>query len=493
MKKYLPSWFVIAFASGILITGITVVIPGAVADDIVAQSAAVELFMDVFSRTVTSYVDSLESRELVEAALRGMLESLDPNSILMNPEDYENFHISMEGSFQGVGITIGIRDEWLTVIAPLEGTPAFRAGMKAGDRIVMIDSMSTEGININEAVSHIRGPRGSFVLLTVERPGINDSLLFNIERDNIELPCISASIMLDSLTGYMRLSQFTNSSALDVELALKELEKDGAENFIIDLRGNPGGLLIAAVDIIDLFIPAGEIAVRTFGNAVGTNSFNTNRDVIFGQTVILLINSGSASSSEIVAGALQDHNAAVLIGTRTFGKGSVQTIMDLGEYPGLGHYGVKITTARYFTPSGRCIDRTLAEDFDITESESDSTSDWGIEPDITIENTDLQGTILVDLLFEAMYFKFATEYSLENDISEDWWPDALVIAEFRDYLDLQEFEWDPDEFEDNLEYIERAIFAELATREFGRDTYVRVMIPHDEVIQRALECLENGQ
>nr|MBC8428820.1 PDZ domain-containing protein [FCB group bacterium] len=225
MKKYLPSWFVIAFASGILITGITVVIPGAVADDIVAQSAAVELFMDVFSRTVTSYVDSLESRELVEAALRGMLESLDPNSILMNPEDYENFHISMEGSFQGVGITIGIRDEWLTVIAPLEGTPAFRAGMKAGDRIVMIDSMSTEGININEAVSHIRGPRGSFVLLTVERPGINDSLLFNIERDNIELPCISASIMLDSLTGYMRLSQFTNSSALDVELALKELEK----------------------------------------------------------------------------------------------------------------------------------------------------------------------------------------------------------------------------------------------------------------------------
>lgn len=492
MKKYLPAWFVVVFTIGMLAVGTVVVVPNVIADDVVAQSAAVELFMDVFLRTVTSYVDSLESRELVEAALTGMLESLDPNSILMNPEDYENFQISMEGSFQGVGITIGIRDEWLTVIAPLEGTPAFRAGMKSGDRIVMIDSMSTEGINVNEAVLRIRGPKGTSVVLTVERPGINDSLMFDIKRDNIEIPCVSASIMLDSLTGYLRLTQFTNSSAVDVELALEELQRDGADTFIIDLRGNSGGLLMGAVDMIDLFIPADEIAVRTSGNAVGSTSFNTSRGIVFDQSIVLLINGSSASASEIVAGALQDHNAAVLIGNRTFGKGSVQTIMDLGEYPGLGRYGVKITTARYYTPAGRCIDRTLSEDFDYAES-VDSTSEWGIEPDITVETPEMQGTILVDLLAEAMYFKFATEYSLVNDISEDWWPDEEVLTEFKSYLDLQEFEWNSEEFDDNREYIERAIFAELATREFDRETYVRVMIPRDDVIQRALEYLATGE
>ncbi len=493
MKKFLPAWFVIVFTVGVLVTGVFVVLPNAAADDIVSKTAAVELFMDVFSRTMNTYVDSLESRELVEAALRGMLESLDPNSVLMNPEGYENYHTMIEGSFQGVGITIGIRDDWLTIISPLEGTPAFRAGMKAGDRIVMIDTMSTEGITTSEAVTFIRGPKGTIVDLTVERPGTNDSLLFSIRRDNIELPCISANLMLDSTTGYVRLSQFDNDSARDVELALREFDETGAENFILDLRGNPGGLLITAVDIIDLFIPAGEVAVRTFGEAVGANSFDTNRDVVFHQPVVILVNGSSASSSEIVAGALQDYNVAVLIGSRTFGKGSVQTVMDLGEYPNLGHYGVKITTARYFTPSGRCIDRTLSEDFDYFETESDSTDEWGIEPDITVETSDVTGTILVDLLAEAMYFKFATEYSLVNDISEDWWPDAAVIAEFQDYIDSQDFEWDSGEFEDNMDFIERAIFSELAAREFDRETYVRVMIPRDDVIQRALEYLETGE
>ncbi len=485
MKKMLPTWLSIVLAAGLLVTGGLMILPSAIADDTVSTSSSLELFLDVFSRTSTTYVDSVESQALIEAALQGMLESLDPNSMLLNPEDYENLTIQITGSFEGVGIAVGLRDDWLTVISPIEGTPAYRAGMKAGDRIVEINGESTFGLSTNEGVMQIRGPGGSTVDLTVVRPGVTDSLTFCIERDVIDFPSVSAAFKLDDETGYIRLSRFGEETAEEFEEQLDSLVSEGALRIILDLRGNAGGLFSAAVDIADLFLPAGALVVSTNGYSMGENRYLATSGEFFEGEVAVLVDGGSASSSEILAGALQDHGVATLIGSRTFGKGSVQTLMDLGEFPNIGHYAVKLTTARYFTPDGRCIDRTLEDDF--YESADDSLQDWGILPDLTIESPELSGDIAVELLAGSMFFKFANQYILDHEIGLDFWPDSIVMTEFQLYLDEQEFEWDIAEFQANIYYIEKAVFSELAVRNRSGEEYHRMMAPHDETIQRALE------
>ena len=492
MKKFLPGWVTLVLAAGLLVAGGLMLLPSATAYDAVTTNASVELFMEVFSRTSVTYVDSVGSQELIEAALRGMLESLDPNSVLLGPEDYENLRIQLSGSFEGVGITIGIRDDWLTVISPVEGTPAFRAGMKAGDRIVQIDGESTEGITTTEAVMRIRGPRGSTVELNVVRPGLSDSLLFTIERDVIDLPSVTASFMIDDETGYIRLSRFGEETSKEVRNALQEMEDSGASSLILDIRGNAGGLFSAAVEVADYFLPSGTLVVSTRGNAVGVDNYYTSKGVLFEGEVALLVDGGSASSSEILAGALQDNSAATLIGSRTFGKGSVQTLMDLGEFPNLGHYGVKLTTARYYTPSGSSIDRTLEEDYMNGEQIDDSLATWGIMPDIELESQEVSGSLPAELFLGSVFFNFATDYVLQNDISEDFWPDSTTLSDFRDYLVQQGFEWEEGEFTDNIFYIERALFAEIAARIWDREMYYRMMTPHDDGVQRALQYLREG-
>lgn len=490
MKKILPAWLTIVLAAGLLVTGGFMILPSAIAGDTVSTSSSLELFLDVFSRTSTTYVDSVHSRDLIEAALRGMLESLDPNSVLLNPEDYENLTIQISGSFEGVGIAVGLRDGWLTVISPIEGTPAYHAGMKAGDRIIEIDGEETLGLTTSEGVMKIRGPGGSTVELTVARPGAEDPLVFVIQRDVIDFPSVSASFMLEEGTGYLRLSRFGEETAEEFEEKLDQLVDQGAERMILDLRGNAGGLFSAAVDIADLFLPAGTLVVTTNGHAIGESRYLTTSGDYFSGELVVLVDGGSASSSEILAGALQDHGAATLIGSRTFGKGSVQTLMDLGEFPNLGHYAVKLTTARYFTPNGRCIDRTLEDDY--YESIADSLRDWGIVPDITIESPDLEGDIAIELLAGSMFFKFANEYVLDHEIGLEFWPDSLVMTDFQAFLDQQEFVWDPDEFQANIYYIEKAVFSELAARNRNSEEFHRMTAPHDETILRALDLFETG-
>ncbi len=492
MKKFLPGWVTVLLAAGLLVTGGLMLLPSATAYDAVTTNSSLELFMDVFSRTSVTYVDSVDSQELIEAALRGMLGSLDPNSVLLSPEDYENLRIQLSGSFEGVGITIGIRHDWLTVISPVEGTPAFRAGMKAGDRIVEIDGESTDGITTTEAVMKIRGPRGSTVDLTVVRPGLSDSLSFRIERDVIDLPSVNASFMIDDETGYLRLSRFGEETAKEVQNALQDLGEQDVRNLIIDIRGNAGGLFSAAVEVADFFLPAGTLVVSTRGNAVGEDNYYTSKGAMFSGQIILLVDGGSASSSEILAGALQDNGVAVLIGSRTYGKGSVQTLMDLGEFPNLGHYGVKLTTARYYTPSGSSIDRTLEDDYMNGEELPDSLATWGIVPDIELESQELSGSLPAELYLGSVFFSFATEYVLENDIQEDFWPDSSALSDFRQYLIDQGFEWEEGEFTDNISYIENALFAEIAARVWDREMYYRMMTPHDDGIQRALLYIREG-
>ncbi len=489
MKKFLPGWATMVLAAGLFVVGGIMLLPAATAYDTVTTNSSIELFMDVFSRTTVTYVDSVDSKELIEAALQGMLGSLDPNSVLLNPEDYENLKIQLSGSFEGVGITIGIRDDWLTVISPVEGTPAFRAGMKAGDRIVEIDGTSTLGITTTDAVMKIRGPRGSTVELTVVRPGLTDSLTFDIQRDVIDLPSVSASFMVDDETGYIRLSRFGEETTKEMREALENLCDQGMQNLILDIRGNAGGLFSAAVEVSDFFLPSGTLVVSTKGKAVGEDNYYTSNGTLFDGKIALLVDGGSASSSEILAGALQDNGAATLIGSRTYGKGSVQTLMDLGEFPNLGHYGVKLTTARYYTPNGRSIDRTLDDDFMNGQEVPDSLATWGILPDIELESPELSGNLPAELYLGSAFFNFATSYVLDHDIPEDFWPDSTTMADFRQYLVDDGYEWQDGEFSENSFYLERALFSEIAARVWDRETYYRLMAPHDDGIQRALEFL----
>ncbi len=492
MRKFLPGWVTVVLAAGLMVAGGLMILPSAIAYDSVSTNSSLELFLDVFSRTSITYVDSVDSQELIEAALRGMLESLDPNSILLSPDDYENLRIQLSGSFEGVGITIGIRDEWLTVISPVEGTPAFRAGMRAGDKIVEIDGVSTADLTTTEAVMQIRGPRGSTVDLTVVRPGLPDSINFGIERDVIDLPSVPAGFMIDDDTGYIRLSRFGEETRKEVRNALQDIVEEGAENLILDLRGNAGGLFTAAVDVADFFLPSGTLVVSTRGNAVGEDNYYTVSRMSFNGDLVVLVDGGSASSSEIVAGALQDNNAAFLIGSRTYGKGSVQTLMDLGEFPNLGHYGVKLTTARYFTPDGRSIDRTLNDDY-LDGGSEDTLQNWGIVPDITVETHEITGSLPIELYAASVFFKYATDYVLEHDIETDFWPDSTCVADFRSYLTEEGFEWEDGEFSDNLYYIERSLFTEIAARTWDREMYYKMMTPHDETVQRALQYFMDGE
>jgi carboxyl-terminal processing protease len=492
MKDLVPGW--VAAVTGALFLTAALVLslpPAAVAQDEetpAARASSLELFFDVYGITRSSYVDTLQSQQLIEDALQGMLQSLDPNSVLLTPEELQDLQIQLEGTFEGVGITLGLRDNWITVISPIEGTPAFRAGMKAGDRITEIDGESTEGITTNEAVSQIRGPGGSTVNLTVLRPGMEETIQFPIEREIIDFPSVSAQFIVAPGIGYVRLSRFSEESATEVLEAVTALRDQGAEKMILDLRGNSGGLMLPSIDVADIFLPAGAVVVTTRGQAVGEYTYRTRRGVLYSGELVLLVDGGSASSSEILAGALQDQNAATLIGTRTFGKGSVQSLSDLGEYPGLGHYGVKLTTARYYTPNGNCIDRTLRDDF----MASDAEETWGIIPDIIVETDSFSIDLVAELEFDGHFFNFAVQYTLENEIPLDFWPDEAVFDSFREYMDTEGIEYTEEEFAESYIYIERALLREIALREWPMSRYYEVTAPHDEVILRAIEFLTEG-
>lgn len=489
MKDLVPGWVATVTGTLLITAALVLALPPAASAQIeetpAERASSLELFFDVYGLARSSYVDTLESRMLIEEALQGMLQSLDPNSVLLTPEEFENLHIQLEGSFEGVGITLGQRDGWLTVISPIEGTPAYRAGMKAGDRIVKIDSLSTEGITTTEAVTHIRGPGGTIVELTVERPGMDEPIVFPIERDVIDFPSVSAHFMLEPGIGYIRLSRFSEESANEVLAAVNELAGQGADNMILDLRGNSGGLMLPSIDVADIFLPAGAVVVTTRGQAVGEFTYRTRRGVLYDGRLVLLVDGGSASSSEILAGALQDQGVATLIGNRTFGKGSVQSLSDLGEYPGIGHYGVKLTTARYYTPNGRSIDRTLREDF--LQNGADET--WGIIPDIEVETDSFDIALVAELELDGHFFSFAVNYTLENDIPLDFWPDNQVFIQFEDYLTDQGIEYTDEEFQESHYYIERALLREIALREWPMSRYYEATAPHDEVILKALEFL----
>ncbi len=312
-------------------------------------------FSDAIDIVKKNYVENVKDRDIVYAAVKGVLESLDPHSTFMNPESYKEMQTETKGEFGGIGIEITIKDGFPTVITPIEDTPAFKAGLKAGDHIVKIEGKPAKNMSLVEVVKMIRGPKGKPVLLTVMREGFTVPQDFKVIRDVIVVKSIKYR-MLDDQYGYIRITQFQEKTARDLDNAMKELEKSNKDKplkgLIVDLRNDPGGLLEQAVEVSDRFLSDGLIVYIEGRNKQSEKMRFVARKGAGDYTgpLVVLVNEGSASASEIVAGALQDHKRAILVGAKTFGKGSVQTVFPLSDGSAL-----KLTTAKYFTPNGRSI------------------------------------------------------------------------------------------------------------------------------------------
>lgn len=330
---------------------------------------SLETFTNILAIVRKNYVDEVNTKELLTGAINGMLHSMDPHSAYLTPELYKELQMDTQGKFGGLGIEITVKDGILTVVSPIEDTPAYRAGIKPGDQIFKIEAEFTRDMTLIEAVRRLRGPRGSKVVISIRREGVPDFLTFTLVRDTIRVQSVRSRVLEEGY-GYIRLAQFQERSDRDLHQALEKLsaEKGGLKGLVLDLRNNPGGLLTQAVRIADLFLDSGLI-VYTEGRLENQRQkYFARKEGSWTQfPVVVLVNGGSASASEIVAGALQDHKRAVVLGTKTFGKGSVQTILPLDDNSAL-----RLTTARYYTPKGRSIQAT------------------GIVPDIVLENVPVQ-------------------------------------------------------------------------------------------------------
>ena len=347
-------------------------------------------FADVIQIIEKSYVDPVDTDELIEKAIQGMVHSLDPHSALLPPDDFEDLQIDTKGKFTGIGISITIRDGFVTVISPIDGTPAYKAGIKAGDKIIKVDDKQTR--DLREAVNLMRGPKGTPVKVTIAREGEKEPLVFDLVRDVIPIESVRALTMRPGY-GYVWVTHFRDNTSGDLAQALNDLESGETplKGLILDLRDNPGGLLPQAIEISDMFLGKGEILSIKGRLKRHTKAFSAHDDEDDrNYPMVVLINGGSASASEIVAGALQDNRRALVAGTTSFGKGSVQTVETLRD-----GYGLKLTIARYYTPSGRSIQAK------------------GIEPDIVIPDR------VLDPAGAAPESKMLKEKDLKNHLEAD--------------------------------------------------------------------------
>ena len=417
----------------------------------------------VLSEVNRKYVEDVNPTELTDAALNGIRNILDPHTTVFSPKDYESLKVSMEGKFGGVGITISLRDNILTVISPLSGTPAFRLGIRAGDRIRKIDGKDTKGLSLDEAVNKLRGKIGTDVTVSIEREGVPDLMDFTITRAEIIVHAVPYYGMVTKDIGYIKLATFSDKTTSDVENALKDLQKKGMKKIILDMRYNPGGLLNQAIEISELFLKQGNLIVSTRGRTQKTESHARRNGIVKPDVpMVVLLNQGSASAAEIVSGALQDWDRALIIGKTSFGKGSVQTIFPLDNQGN----ALKLTTAFYYLPFGRCINKPengikglklMEEEYaDEGEEKADSTKKdtakvdtfytnngrmmfgkGGITPDVEVELSPMPWVVQVQERM-AMYFKFAVKIRPELEkagvkMDANWEVPDSLFTQFRDF------------------------------------------------------------
>ena len=325
----------------------------------------IDTFSEVLDKINKEYVDEINQDEIMDSAINGVLQSLDPYSAYMTPEMYENMTTETSGEFGGLGIEVGMEAGVVKVISPIDNTPASRAGVKAGDYIVKINGSQVQGKSLTEAVELMRGPIGSEIEITVRRKGVKKAIIFNITREIIKVESVKSKV-LDEKTGYIRLTAFNENSSKQIKNKVKEFKKNKKiQNYILDLRNNPGGLLTQAIKISDFFLDYGEIvSTKSRKSSENRKWFAKKGDIIDGKTLVVLINYGSASASEIVAGALKDHKRAILLGENSYGKGSVQSIVPLKNKG-----AIRLTISKYYLPSGKSISEVgVTPDIEIAEN-----------------------------------------------------------------------------------------------------------------------------
>ena len=418
----------------------------------------------VLSEVNRKYVENVNPTELTDAAINGIRNILDPHTTVFAPKDYESLRVSMEGKFGGVGITISLRDNILTVISPLSGTPAFKLGIRAGDRIRKIDGKETKGMSLDDAVNKLRGKIGTDVTVAIEREGVPDLMDYTITRAEIIVHAVPYYGMVTPEIGYIKLATFSDKTTSDVENALRSLQKQGMKKLILDMRYNPGGLLNQAIEISELFLKPGNVIVSTRGRTQKTESAARRTPLVKPEVpMVVLVNQGSASAAEIVSGALQDWDRALIVGKTSFGKGSVQTIFPLDN----AGNALKLTTAFYYLPFGRCINKPEngikglklqeEDDEEADENEVAKTDSvkadtakrdtfytnngrmmfggGGIKPDVDVELDPMPWVVQVQERM-AMYFKFAVKIrpSLEKagvKVNSEWVVPDTLFTQFK--------------------------------------------------------------
>lgn len=401
------------------------------------------LMNDVYRHLITNYVDDINLDVFTKMSINNMLYDLDPYTVYLENEERSGIEMLTKGQYGGIGIQIGKREKVLTVIAPIENTPAKRAGIVSGDKIIKIDSTAAVGLSMDDAAKLIRGVKGSQVILTIQRFGETDFIEFELTREDIKVKDISFSGMLDDQTGYIRLTRFSRNSDREMKKALQDLLNQNMTGLILDLRDNPGGLLNAAVNILDLFIEKGEMLVWTNGKTQKSKrKYKSKSDPLVPKdvNVTVLVNQGSASASEIVAGAIQDLDRGVVVGRTTFGKGLVQTVFNIDKDRSL-----KITTAKYFIPSGRLIqkpgylpdeilaDTTVQDSIFYTKGGRKVSGAGGITPDYEV---DISRTlpILSASWRQGLFFSFVQKHKIDYNTFDDAENDTTLMAQFENYL-----------------------------------------------------------
>ncbi len=369
-----------------------------------------KVFTEVIAIVKRNYVEDVDVKDLIYGAIKGMISSLDPHSSFLTPDFYKEMQVDTKGEFGGLGIQIGIKNGILTVIAPIEDTPAFKAGIEAGDKILKVEGELTKKMSLLDAVHKMRGPKGTKVTITVIREGWDDMKDFTIVRDIIKVKSVKFRVIDESI-GYIKIIQFQEKTSEDLLNAIESLKEEKITALVLDLRNNPGGLLQSAVGVSEQFLPPKKLVVYIKGrNGEKAEFLSEGEDKLNGLPMVVLVNQGSASASEIVAGALKDWNRAVLLGVTTFGKGSVQSILPLSDGSGL-----RLTTAKYYTPMGISIQNT------------------GITPDILVELKPQKGTM------HRVFREKDLEGHLENEQVDEEQPvqDEMVPAELDEKEDIQ--------------------------------------------------------
>ncbi len=483
-------------------------------------SAGMKEYADLLATTRAWYADDIAPAKLVYASIQGMLSGLDPHTNFLEPEEYGAMQERQRGSFYGLGIIISKRNGKVTVITTLEGSPADRLGIRAGDIIDRVEGQSIDDLAVDAVVRKLKGPKGTKVRVTIVRPGFPEPLQMTVTRAEIPTNSVSYAFMIEPGVGYIRLKDFTQTSSQELGEAWDRLEKQGMKKLLFDLRGNPGGLLDQAVGVSDYFLSKGEKVVSTRGRTAGSDQtfLAPGKHTKSRIPVVVLLNKGSASASEIVAGALQDHDRGLIVGQTSWGKGLVQSVFNLSDGAGLA-----LTTAKYYTPSGRCIQRDYKDVLEYLAPEAaDERGDEGAEstagretfrtdanrtvfggggitPDIFVKPETLS-RFAATLYARGLFFEFAVQYRAKNpDVPRDFQVTDAVRDEFFRFLDgKSDLGWDGKAremytAEKDPKIVDRAIREELLTAVYGSEVGYRSSLDGDVVVKKALSLFPEAE